>query len=845
MPYKCTCYGKTVTNIVKQCLYCVKEPNQMLLTNRLILGIFLCFSFLLTHGQEYSLSGKVIDENNQPLSFVTILLSKQIANSDFDDPIGTSTNDDGSYSFDSLESGTYKLIASFIGFKTVTKTITLNKNTSAETITLVEDAQTLNQVELTVRKPTVKRSADKLTFNIANTALSEGDMLQALRSTPGILVMDGNLSIKGNEPTVYINNKKVQLSTDELSQLLESSSASGIKSIEVITNPSARFDAESGAVVNIIMTKNLVTGYRGSIFSNFTQGVFPRYQSGTSHSVKNKDISFTANYSFTKSKINRDTNDEINYFDASETSIAQVWNSNINRNTWSETHNLNLNFDWFIDSNNTLSLSNSTLYLPYFKYRIDNSTQITDGADMFLSSFTSDNLVRDTKHNIGFDLTFNHQFKNGASLVLNGHFTTYDYQRQQGVISNFFDSSNQFTNASAFNTLSNQDTKIVTSKADYSTSIGENGFFETGIKFSNVETKSNIDQFDIDLASGNSMLDVLNTDAFDYDEYVYAAYSNYSLESEKWSISLGLRAEQTTIDALSRSTNQNNDQDYLEWFPNASIQHTFSDNFSMYATYKRSLTRPNYTSLNPFNFFINENTIVTGNPRLVPTFLDHYVFGVSLLDLFTIEAYYQNYDGSIIELPRQNNTTNILEYTFVNLDKTVDYGFDFAVDFNLFERWNIYAITSFYNISEETKINDDFVELDQWSNYSILSNNISLLKDNSLNINLDLTWVGKNLHGLQRVEDRLFSSLAISKSLFKKRAILSLTIEDLFNFQDQDYETRYLNQFSANNVDVDNRYIGLGFRYKFGNISLQKNTKELTEEEENDQKRLNSSSANN
>ncbi|WP_353777176.1 TonB-dependent receptor [Winogradskyella sp. 3972H.M.0a.05] len=800
----------------------------MLIQKPLYLAFLLCFSFSILSAQEFSISGKVLDNNRQPMSFVNVLVFAENGTTLIK---GSSTDDDGAYLIDGLAQGNYIVQFSFIGFKEITKNIVLDKNLVIEDIQLEESAESLNEVEIVAKKPTVKRSADRLTFNIANTALSQGDMLQALRSTPGVLVMDGNLMVKGSSPTVYINNRRVQLSANELSQLLESSPANSVRSIEVITNPSARFDAESGTVINIVMSKNLVTGYRGSVFSNFTQGVFPRYQAGTSHSVKNKDISLTTNYSYSKSKINRSSNDQINYFNAEGNGVDQVWNSNINRNTWSETHNLSLNLDWFISDKSTLSISNSTLYLPYFKYRIKNRTGITDIGSSPLSSFNSDNLTRDEKHNIGFDLNFNHDFEGGSSLTLNGHFTTYDYDRRQEVLSDFFDANGQFLNDSAFRTFSDQETKIISSNADYRTPLNDNSVFEAGIKYSNVNTQSDISQFDIDLISGSASLDFQNTDAFNYDEYVYAAYSNYSLDADKWSINVGLRMEQTNISAKSISTNSLNSQDYLEWFPNASIQHNVSDSFSIYANYKRSLTRPNYTSLNPFNFFLNENTLVTGNPNLVPTFLDHYVIGTSFLDLFTIEAYYQNYDGNILEIPRQNNETNTLEYTSVNIDKTVDFGFDFAVDYYPTDNWNIYFVTSFYNFSEETKINDAFVEIDRWSNYSVLTNALSLLKDNSLNINVDLTWVGKNVQGLQTIEDRLFSSIAISKSMLNKKAVLSLAIEDAFNFQDEEYGTRYLNQFSSNNVDIDNRYVRLGFRYNFGNTKLDTNQRNISKEE--------------
>jgi outer membrane receptor protein involved in Fe transport len=654
-------------------------------------------------------------------------------------------------------------------------------------------------------------------------------MLQVLKPTPGILVLDSGISIKGSEPTVYINNRKVHLSSDELVELLESSSANNIKSIEVITNPSAKYDGESGTVVNIIMSKNLITGYRGSVFANYTQGIFPRYNVGTSHFFKKDKISFNLNYNYTNSKINREEDTNINYFDNNNV-VDEIWNTNINRNTWSETHNLNFNFDYFINDNSTLSLSSTMLYLPYFKYRLNNNTVISDSDLDFLSRFNANNLSRDNKYNLGFDLDFTHQLEKGQ-IAFNSHFTTYDYIREQGVITDFFDQNNNFDETTAFNTDANQNTTIFTSKIDYSLPINDASNFEAGVKFSNVNTDSDVTQFDVDINTGAEQIDPLNSDTFNYDEKVYSAYSNYSLDTDKWSISTGLRVEGTEIESISATQIQPNFQDYLEWFPNASVQYNLSEGFDVYANYKRNITRPGFQSLNPFRFFINDSYVFTGNPDLQPTFLDHYVIGTTLFDIFTIEAYYDNYDGNISEIPRQNNDTNIIEYTSVNFDKTVEFGFDFSTYFNVTDNWSIYALTSFYNIEEETNFGNGFVKQDQWSNYSVLQNDITFLEDKSLNVNLALTWVGKNLQGLQTFEDRLVSELSISKTILNKKGIISLSVSDIFNDQDFNSSTDYLNQFNSDFVNADNRYIKIGFRYKFGNTKLTTNesTKEVEE----------------
>ncbi|WP_299519792.1 TonB-dependent receptor [Winogradskyella sp.] len=804
---------------------------------RSYISTFLLVLALNTSAQDYSISGRVVDAQNQPLSLVNIVLSKSVvddlkSSSGFTIIKGTATNDDGSFRFKNLEAGSYKVVATIIGFETFEQVIVLTGQLDLKTIALRELSESLDEVTIIAKKPTITRKPDRLIFNVENTALIEGNTLGVLKSTPGVIVSEGGINIKSAPAAVYINNRKVQLTQDELIQLLESAPANSIKSVEVITNPPANYDADSGSVINIIMSKNLVTGYRGSVETKYTQGVFPSYNGATNHYFKNNKINLNLNYSYTNRKINRDQDDSVNFLDDNNT-IDQIWRSNVNRNTWSETHKLNLNFDYYLDDKNTLSLTSTGLYTPYFKYQIKNNTDIFDANQNFLSSFAADNLSRDKKYNIGSDLIFRHEFENESSLTFNAHYTIYDYERDQNV----FQDEQGNVNDSEFNTLANQDTQIVTGKLDYNLAIDDTSIFDAGLKYSNVNTDSDITRTNI--INGQGVLDPDNTDAFKYDEKVFAAYSNYSKSWDKWDLNIGLRAEQTNIEGESVSLNETNTQDYLNWFPNASLSHQVSDDVNIYGSYKRSITRPSYTNLNPFTFFINENTVVLGNPNLIPTYRDHYKIGINFLEYFTVEAYYMNYDGDIVELPRQDNQTNIVAFTPVNLDKKVDYGFDFAFDYYELSDWNISFVTSFYNISEEANFGESFVELNQWANYSELSNNLFLLKDRSLNINLTLTWVGKNLQQFQIVEDRLVSELSISKSIFNKKAIISLVVEDIFNFQDYESSINYLNQSSARFDDVDNRFVRIGFRYNFGNTKLNTNERTTDVEERERLKDLN------
>ncbi len=781
-------------------------------------------SSIVGFGQGFSISGKVVDSQGSPVSFANVVL---MTPQDSTIVKGVSTDDKGLFNLKGIENKTYILKISFIGYTDILKTLAVVEDLNLGAIGLTEEAQTLDEVSIVFKKPTIKKEADRLVFNVENTALIEGNMLQVLKSTPGVLVINDAIMVKNTSPEVYINNRKVNLSASEVSQLLESSSASTIKSIEVITNPSARYDASGGAVINIIMSKNLISGYNGSVFTNYTQGVFPRYNFGTSHFFKSEKINFYSNYNYTQNKLNRYDLEDINYFDGND-NISEYWKSNTNRNKWTQTHNLNFNIDYILNPNNTLYLSSNMLYMPYFKYKKTNFTNVFDMMENLDFYFDSNNLERDKKHNLAYDLGFLHQFSKG-NLSINTHFTDYNYNQDQAIVSNYYDSDGTFLETTAFNQQNEQNTKILAAQGDYSLPLENASTFETGIKASHIETNSMTLRNDI--VNGQEILNPDNTDDFDYRENIQAAYVNYSKDSEKWNLSLGLRVEQTNIRSESVSNNEINNQDYFEWFPTTSISHDVTDKWKLYTNYKRSIQRPDYQNLNPFRFYYNDNNLLVGNPNLKPLIEDHVVVGTTLFDLFSFEAYYKSHRNKIVVLPRQDNTTNILMFTPLNLDTTIDYGFDFEVSFYPIKDWSFYFLTSFYNIKDKTVFGTSTVNQNKWSNYSIVQNDFTFLDDRSLNLNFTVYFVGSYLYGFRVIDDRWVSSLSVSKSIMNKKAIISLSVENIFNAQDYNYLTRYLNQFNFIHTNVDERYIRIGFRYNFGNTNLKSasRTKNLDE----------------
>ena len=222
--------------------------------------IISCFIFLysfLCFSQEYSVGGILIDSNKGAIAYANVIITDSKALKPL---LGTSTNESGVFILENIKAGKYTISITYLGFKSYSKEILIDRNIDLGPVILEENPQELNGVTIIAKRPTVKRYVDRLVFNVENSTLSNNNMLDVLKNTPGVLVHDGSILIKRSTPIVYINDRRVYLSESEVIQLLEASSANNIKSIEVITNPPAKYDAEGGSVINIITSKNVIAG---------------------------------------------------------------------------------------------------------------------------------------------------------------------------------------------------------------------------------------------------------------------------------------------------------------------------------------------------------------------------------------------------------------------------------------------------------------------------------------------------------------------------------------------------------------------------------------------------------
>ena len=240
----------------------------------IFLLLFLALPLLL-FSQNYKIEGKVVDINNRPLSFVNILLFENDVTTPF---TGTATGESGVFQIKNLAAKEYSLEISMIGYHTVSRRLHFSENSNLGIIQLKENVESLDEAVIKVRRPTIKRAPGKLIFNVENSSLSTGNTFNLLTRTPGVLIIGDDISVKKTKPIIYINDKRVYLTSSELSGLLKSMDASNIKSIEVITNPSVKYDAEATTVLNIITSRAVSIGYKGSVNTTWEQAIFSKYR---------------------------------------------------------------------------------------------------------------------------------------------------------------------------------------------------------------------------------------------------------------------------------------------------------------------------------------------------------------------------------------------------------------------------------------------------------------------------------------------------------------------------------------------------------------------------------------
>ena len=774
--------------------------------------------------------GQIVDKENQPVSFANVVLLN--AKDSVSVIKGMISEDDGSFLFEEIENRPYVLKISFLGFADYIKRFEVEGNTNLGKIELQETSNSLDEVTVKARKPKIERKIDRISFNVENSVISSLNTYEILKRTPGVIVSQGELLVKNRPATVYINDRKVYLSTAELEQLLSGLSGENVKSVEVITTPPARYEAEgSGAILNIVMSKNPSIGYKGSVNASNTVAVLPKYSLGTSQYYKTNNLNAFASYNFNANNIYKNDESNVTYFE-SDGSENSTWLGDFERDTKNYAHSLNTILDFTLSEKSSLSLSANLNFTPKNDSDLNGQTDIYSASGSLDSLFTTDSRLENEAKNMLFNADFSTSLgENGAKLSAQVNYIRYDKDQDQDLNTTYFYGNGDEIRNNIIMTRAMQNSDIYTGQVDITTNMGSLPV-ETGIKYAGITSNSALDFYNNTFAL---QVDELS-DALDYDENIYAAYFSTSKDLGKWSLKAGLRGEYTDITGISAQNGLVNDQDYFQLFPTFYAMRSIGEESSISLEYNRRIERPRFQSLNPFQYYINENNVKEGNPALIPGIANKVLFNYSYKGALFFDLYWDRVDHSPSVLSFQDNQKQLLRTVNDNLDYTQQFSLDITYA-NFVTNWYyLYGYLSGFYMENQIYARESAAEtytIDTFSAFLNVGNYFYFGGDGTFSGNVNTYFLPNILAGSYKYENPQFGlDLGLRKTFMNNKISVSINAEDILRTMNIPMQSQYLNQDNGFYAISETRRITFGVRYNFGNFRLNDNNRAINADEE-------------
>ena len=791
----------------------------------LILTFLLANIVLTSIAQNFQLSGSVIEENNNPVEFAEILLFQNSSIIQYQ-----LTDETGKFVLNTTR-GVYSLLIRQLGDTLYKKDFEIIGDLNLGNIIVQQNSKLLQEVTVIAKKKLMERKTDRLIFNVMNLLSAEGgDAMEVLHITPGIIINNNSITIAGkNSINVMINDRPVKLSGDELVTFLKSLRANDIQSIEIITNPPAKYEAEGNSgLINIVMKKNVSDTWNGSVFGNYTQTKYARGLLGGSFNYQKKALSFYANASYNDGKSFMDDAGSIFYPNLK-------WKSKGNYNNISNSFNartgfdLNLNDRWTIGAQYIGSLgiikSDNNNLINLYEVNSENNAGLINTKTIGKSNYGThsgnlhstvqlDSLGR--KINFDFDvLSYN---TNSNSTYQSNTDRSTDIQVPDGF-------------ASQNNIL---DRKIT----NYAVQIDvvhpiKNINLNYGTKLSFTHTNNNIQVYD--LSSGAPVNDINQTNNFIYDENTQALYVSGSTQIGKWAIQAGLRAENTQFMGNSQTMDTVFKKSYLEIFPKAYLTYSYDERNSFYAEYGRRINRPSFDQLNPFRSYLSPYYYFVGNPELRPFYTNNLSIGYGYNNQFQMTLDYSkennNFGGGVSLLDTDGYTQ---VGTRLNYFDDYSVGTSLVYIYGKLSWWTSQNGAGLYYQHSNSKIYPLTPKSAEGClTYFQTSNTFYLNKNQTLTAGFDFTIIPENnsitlTHNFTQKSLNAF----IKMLLFNKALSATLTGNNLL----QDYsfnwrsESNGILQYSKGYYDP--LFFRLAVSYKFGSKKVNVEQHKVSNEEE-------------
>lgn len=734
------------------------------------------------------------------------------------------TNENGIFTIEGLAESTVKLVIKDLKFAPLEKTLNLNEDHSNLKIILKKEVQDIQEIVMTKQKPLVKRKIDRLEFNVENSNISSLNAWEILKKTPGVTASNDVLAIKGSQSIlVTINDKRVMLTGDELKNLLENMQEEDLKTVEVITNPPAKYEASGSAVLNIVMKKNTIEGYRGVLSSKYVQTQYAKGVGGISQYYKKNKLSLMGSYNLGTGIYYREGTDYVNY-----TEDQTRWISTMNRKDQSKSQNtVSFNAEYEIDSLNSVSLNYSGFFNPksFGTYHVP--TLIYNNQNVVQSSYTTINDHQSRIINNSLSFQADRKFNDKNKITWTNYFAGNNAQKYQNVLT-YLNFANEEPTENNFVTDNSSDVQLYSTQADYQWK-NEKWELESGGKYSFVKTNSQLDFSDNE--NGELQYRADKSNVFDYKEHNFALYSSLAYNPGKWNFKAGLRAEKTDLEGVVSEPFEVNKNNYWKLFPTLYAQYNTKSNHQFGLSYGKRISRPSYSWLNPAKSYYNLFSYFKGDPKLKATIIHNLNLTYTYKD-WNLDLYYRKEIFPSMEISYQEPSNNNLIYYFTNIEKGQAYGVSLYKNFQIKPWWSL-------SLSENLEHNENyFVGIDQmlyrnkvWNLVSDVSTSFTLDKRSEWKLELGHRYNSPSIQGTFTISGSSSAYFSMNRKFFNKKLEASLIFNDIFRTSGEKVSTKYANQDNYFLDYRDAQSISISLKLNFGNQSV-KNAKSIKKADE-------------
>lgn len=784
-----------------------------------------CLLAIVGSSQTFSIKGKVVTTAGSavPLAYVSVL------NGADSTMIQTGqTNDNGVFDYQDIKPGKYIIDVQALGYHNSKQQVQVSADTTLPDIVVKSKDNRMEEVVVAAKKDIITTELGKTIVHVRDAAKQGSTLLDILRTMPGMSVgADGTISMDGKDGLlVLVDDKPTYLNGRELTEYLKSVNASEVNNVELMTQPSAKYEAEGNAgIINIKMNKHKQEGWKGTASAHYEQGVYPFIGANSNISYRKNKATYFINPGYYKGQGFLKSTKETQAKQDGET-VAVITEEAFKKEQFPD-YSLKTGVDYDVTDKTTLAASAKGIY--HTNTEVDKTqsviTGVSNGSTIYNNTENRNGHIRS---HIELDAFLKHEIDSNSNVQVNaaGFFNRRDIYQQLNS-ANYDENGEPLPEPLILDNKIPDRTNLYVLKADYTGKIADNVKVECGVK-SNYTTLDEANLFDR-YTNNTWVTDTIRSNKFLYKEYINAAYVSSSTSINKLQLQGGLRVEHTHAEGNQVTQNKQFVLDYLSLFPTAYANYKIDKNHTLEANYSRRLRRPNYRDLNPFAMYTSQYSIFTGNPLLQPQFTHNAELKHNFKGRFITVANWSKTMGTFIEQLVFDNSTNVSTSFYANGGRNSRLSLSGHYT-NQVNKWLHLGIMAAGHYAEfEADYNGQHHYATWAGMYASIDTQLSF--KNGWSASAHSRCAGPyRTSVVQHTNGSVWVNASVSKSMMKDTASVRISLEDPFRWYRHAYIIDQPNARAASSSMYNTQSVSLAFTYNFGKRDELRRRDDIAEE---------------